>query len=75
VDGQPVVDELGGEDAAEVVGREPRLRERRVPLGRRAQRRASISETVAYPNTERTESTCRWKRKGIGGLYSFSAAS
>ncbi len=33
MDGQPVVDQVGGEDAPEVVGREARLRERRVPLG------------------------------------------
>jgi hypothetical protein len=33
VDGQPVVDQVGGQDVPEVVGREARLRERRVPLG------------------------------------------
>jgi hypothetical protein len=40
-----------------------------------AHRRASISVTALCPNTERTEFTSRWKRKGIGGLCSFSPAS
>ena len=33
VDGQTVVDQVGGEDAPEVVRREARPRERRLPLG------------------------------------------
>ena len=75
VDGQPVVDEVGGEDAPEVVGCEARLRERRVPLGEAGAAPCEHLGNGGVPEHRADARHQSLEEVGIGRLCSFSAAS
>jgi len=62
VDGEPVVDQFGGQQPAEIVRGEARGAEVRVVPASSVQRPRSMTRTVAGEMTRRTVPSCRWNR-------------